>query len=121
MRGGADVAREVLVFTSMKPHNPDQNQGEGDRRSARLYNRDVRRFVAEGKVEDAARDAKDYVEREPGAAARAEARARRGPHGGRSTRATVDELIAKGRTVIDRIRPLFDRIAARLRRRFAHR
>lgn len=98
----------------MKPQNPDQNQGEGDRRSARLYNRDVRRFVAEGKVEEAAREAKDYVEREPGDAARAETEARRGPHG---TRATVDELIAKGRTVVDRIRPIVSRVTSRIRRR----
>lgn len=99
----------------MKPRNPDQNQGEGDRRSARLYNRDVRRFVADGKVEDAAREAKDYVEHHPSAAARAEARARRGPHG---PRASVDELIAKSRTVVDRVRPLIHRVASRVRRSF---
>jgi hypothetical protein len=97
----------------MKPHNPGQNQGEGDRRSARLYNRDVRHFVADGKVEDAAREAKEYVERAPHIAARDEAKARRGPHG---TRASVDELIAKSRTVVDRIRPLVKRVAARVRR-----
>ena len=106
------------MHPGMKPHNPDQNQGEGDRRSARRYNRDVRRYVAEGKVEDAAREAKDYVERDPGAAARAEAKARRGPHG---TRATVDELIAKSRTVADRVRPLVKRVASQIRRRLRRR
>lgn len=99
----------------MKPHNSDQNQGEGDRRSARRYNNDVRRFVADGQVEDAAQKAKDYVEREPGDAARAEAKARRGPKG---SRASVDELIAKGRTVVDRVRPIVDRVASRIKKRF---
>lgn len=99
----------------MKPNNSDQSQGEGDRKSARRYNNDVRRFVAEGKVEDAAQKAKEYVEREPGEAARAEAKARRGPRG---TRASVDELIAKGRTVVERIRPIVDRVARRVRKRF---
>jgi hypothetical protein len=103
----------------MKPHNPDQNQGEGDRRSARLYNRDVRRFVADGKVEDAAREAKDFVERDPEAAAHAEAKARRGPQHG--TRASVDDLIAKSRTIVDRIRPFVDRVAERVRRRLHRR
>ncbi len=112
------MAREVLLQSGMKPHDPDQNQGEGDRRSARLYNRDVRRFVADGKVEDAAREARQFVERDPAGAARAEAKARRGPRG---TRATVDELIAKSRTIIDRIRPLIGRVASRVRRRFRRR
>jgi hypothetical protein len=113
----------MLVHPGMKPHNPDQNQGEGDRRAARLYNRDVRRFVADNKVEDAAREAKEYVEKEPRAAERDEAAARCGPHGYRSprgargTRASVDELIAKSRTVVDRVRPLVKRAAARVRRR----
>jgi hypothetical protein len=98
----------------MKPHNPDRNQGEGDRESARRYNRDVHHYVAEGKVDEAARDAKQYVERDPRDAAHAEAKARRGPHGG--TRASVDELIAKSRTVLDRVQPVFERVAARLDR-----
>jgi hypothetical protein len=102
----------------MKPHNTDQNQGEGDRKSARRYNNDVRRFVAEGNVDEAAREAKDYVERDPRGAARAEEKAQRGPNGSRGTRASVDELIAKGRTIVDRIRPVVDRVASRIRRRF---
>ena len=93
----------------MKTHNP--NQGEGDRVSARRYNRDVREFVAEGKVDQAAEDARRFLEREPEAAANAEAKAKRGPkkHG---TRVSVDELVAKGRTVIERV-------MHRLRARFA--
>jgi hypothetical protein len=107
----------MLVLPGMKPHNPDQNQGEGDRRSARLYNRDVRHYVADGKVDDAAHEAKEYVERDPAGARRAEAKARRGPHAAHGTRASVDELIAKSRTIVDRIRPLVDRMAKGVRRR----
>jgi hypothetical protein len=100
----------------MKNHNPTgENQGEGDRVSARHYNREVREFVEEGKVEEAAREARDYVEREPDEAARAERRAKRGPRGG--TRVSVDELVAKGRTVVDRVRPLVQRATSRIRAR----
>ncbi|WP_284616675.1 hypothetical protein [Aquabacterium humicola] len=36
---------------------PDRNQGEGNITAARNYNEDQREFVAEGRVEDAARQA----------------------------------------------------------------
>ncbi len=85
-------------------------QGEGDRISARHYNRDLREFIAEGKVEEAAEEARRYVERHPGDAKRAEARARRGPRD-----SSVDELIAKGRSVIERVRPIVRRASQRLR------
>ena len=80
----------------------DPNQGEGDRISARRYDRHVEEFVEKGRVPEAAHDAKDYVEREPEDAARAERDARRGPHG--RYRTTVDELVAKGRTFLERVR-----------------
>ena len=102
----------------MKPHHPDPNQGEGDKISARRYNRQLRTFVAEGKVEDAARAAKAYLERHPSDAAHAEEKARRGPHG---TRVTVEELIAKGRSIVDRVRSMVKRGVSRLRARLAHR
>ena len=91
-------------------------QGEGDRISARHYNRDLREFIAEGKVDDAAYDARLYVERDPEDAERAEEEARRGPPRGR--RASVDELVAKGRSVVDRVRPYVERASQRLRSRF---
>ncbi|MBA3396868.1 MAG: hypothetical protein H0T89_29830 [Deltaproteobacteria bacterium] len=105
----------------MKPDNSSQggnnrNQGEGDKVSARHYNRHVREFVANGKVEDAAREAKMYVERDPADAERAEQRARRGPKGG--TRVSVDELMAKGRSVVDRVRPMALRLKQKLLSRF---
>ncbi|CAN5252697.1 hypothetical protein BH11MYX1_BH11MYX1_55940 [soil metagenome] len=57
----------------------NENQGEGDKISARRYNSDVREFIKEGKVEDAARNARDFVDTQPLAAARAERDAKHGP------------------------------------------
>jgi len=61
--------------------NNKQNQGEGDRVSARKYNQDLRSFVASGKVDAAAHRAEDYVNANPDEAARAERKAKRGPMG----------------------------------------
>lgn len=88
----------------------DENQGDGDRLSVRRYPRHIREFVAGGRVEPATRDAERYVERAPDDAARAEAGARRGP---RSTRVSLDELVAKGHTVIDRMEALVRRVTGR--------
>ncbi len=90
----------------------DPNEGEGNRTSARRYDRGARDFVAEGKVPDAASEAKAYVERDPDGAGRAERRARRGPHD-----RTVDELVAKGHSVLDRGRAFVERAVAGLRAR----
>ncbi len=105
-------------LTGMNPEKPtphDPKQGEGDRSSARRYNQDVREFVAGGKVEPAAHEAETYVTQKPQDAARAERSAKRGP---RSTRISLDELVAQGRTVVDRVRPIVDRAVGRLRARF---
>ena len=88
----------------MNPKDP--NQGEGDRASARRYDDHVRDFVAEGKVDPAARQARDYVEHEPGDAAKAEAAAKRGPKG---RFASVDQIVAKGRSVFERLRARLSR------------
>jgi hypothetical protein len=93
----------------------DPNQGEGDRISARRYDRNVREFIAEGKVPDAANEARLFVEHEPEEATKAENAAKRGPMGGR--RATVDELVAKGHSVIERVRPMVRRAVGNLRAR----
>jgi hypothetical protein len=103
------------MSSGMKPQDKDPNQGEGDKVSAREYNRQAESFVADGKVEDAARDAARFVEAEPEEAARAERKAKRGPN---PTKVSVDELIAKGRTVIDRVRPIVDRVVDRVKSRF---
>src|SRR3989442_388907 len=95
-------------------NDKDPNQGEGDRKSARRYDRHVREYIAEGKVPDAASEAKSYVERDPDEAAKAEREARR-PRGERW--ASVDELVAKGHTVIDRAQRILDRMRARLSRK----
>src|SRR5262249_3106826 len=111
-----DLARPVLRCGSMSQDN-DGNQGEGDRKAARRYDHHARESVAEGKVPDAASEANAYVEREAAEASRAERWARRGAYGSRS--ASVDELVAKGHTILDRVRPFVDRTVGRLRARLA--
>lgn len=100
----------------MRPRNDSQepNQGEGDKVSARKYNRDLREFIAEGKVDEAAEDARLYVERDPADAERAEAKAKRGPR----NKVSVDELVAKGRSIVERVRPYLERAQQKLRARF---
>jgi hypothetical protein len=93
----------------------DPNQGEGDRVSARHYNKQVEDFVAEGKVDSSAREAERFVEAQPEEAARAERKAKRGPP---RTKVSLDELIAMGRTMVDRVRPYVERGVGRLRARF---
>jgi len=57
----------------------DKNQGEGDKISAQRYNKDLRSFIAEGKVDPAARNARDFVDTQPDLAARDERNAKHGP------------------------------------------
>lgn len=107
------------MYPDMKPENPthrDANQGEGDKVAARHYNQQLRDFVAGGNVEPAAQDAKTYVDSQPIEAARAERKAKRGP----STRVSLDELIARGRTVVERVRPVVTRAVDKLRARIGH-
>ena len=85
----------------------DANQGEGDRKSARRYNRHAQEFVASGQVEEAAERAESYVNREPEAAAAAEAKARKGPHPSRLP--SLHELVAKGRSMLARLRDRYAR------------
>jgi len=117
------VAREVLVLWAMSPRNTsngsssgkDPNQGEGDRIAARHYNDKLREYIREGDVDEAAHDARLYVERDPDDAERAEAKARRGPRG---KGVSVDEIIAKGRSIVERVRPYVERAQQKLRDRF---
>ena len=101
----------------MRPRNPSQdpNEGEGAKSAARHYNRDLREFIAEGKVDEAAEEARRYVDRDPSDAERAEQRAKRGPRG---KGVSVDEMIAKGRSVVDRVRPFIERASQKLKSRF---
>lgn len=108
MRTWRVLARVVLVHSLMSQKDP--NQGEGDRASARRYDGHVREFVAEGKVEPAAGDARAYVEREPEDAAKAEATAKRGPGGGS---VLMDSVITKGQSLLERVRPMVARLRAR--------
>lgn len=93
----------------------DPNQGEGDKISARRYDRHVREFVGEGKVPEAANEARLFVERDPDDARKAEEAARRGPRG---RWASVDEIVAKGHSVVERVRPMVTRAVGNLRARF---
>jgi hypothetical protein len=95
----------------------DPNQGEGDRISARRYDKHVREFIDEGKVPDAADEARLFVEREPEDAAKAEAAGKHGPKAARWT--SVDELVTKGQSVVERVRPMVSRAVSRLRARLA--
>ena len=105
----------MVLYAHRMSQDKDPNQGEGDKASARRYNDHVSEFVAEGKVSDAASDARTYVERDPADAAKAEAKAKKGPFG---ARVSVDEIVAKGHTVIERIRPTVNRVVGNLRARF---
>lgn len=104
------MAREVLRICRMKPTN--RNQGEGDKVSARRYNKNASEFVAEGRVEQAAKEAEEFVESEPQEAASAERKAKRGPH---PTKVSVDELVNMGRTVIDRAKPYVERAVSKVK------
>jgi hypothetical protein len=94
----------------------DPNQGEGDKVSGRRYDRHVREFIAEGKVPDAANEARLFVERDPDDARKAEETAKRGPKSSRF--ASVDQIVARGQSVIERVRPTVERAARNLRARF---
>jgi hypothetical protein len=94
----------------------DPNQGKGDRAAARRYDRNVREFVGEGKVDPAANEARLVVEEEPSKAAAAEVAAKRGPAGSRGV--SVDELVTKGHSLIERVRPMVDRAVGAVKARF---
>jgi hypothetical protein len=105
----------------MKADKPTQdgNHGERDRERDRAVHRYVREFVASGEVEPVTRDADPRIELAPEPPPpppdrRAERKARRGPP---PTKVPLDELVAKGHTVIDRVQLLMRRIARRFGRR----
>ena len=110
------LAQVLLIFAYMS-QDKDPNQGEGDRISARRYDNHVREFVAEGKVPDAANEARLFVERDPDDAAKAEETAKRGPKTSRRF-ASVDQIVAKGHSVIERVRPVVESAVGNLRKRF---
>lgn len=94
-------------------------QGEGDRISARRYDRNVREFIDEGRVPDAANEARVFVEQDPEGAQKAEREAKRGPKRGSEKRGlSVDDIVTKGHSVVERARPMISRALGRLRARF---
>ena len=100
----------------MRPRDTsnDPLQGEGDRISARHYNRDLREFIAEGNVDEAAQDAAAYVERGPEDAERAEQAARRGP---RNMRGIVHNLMSEGKSLFEHYRQKSVELVRKLRRK----
>ena len=97
--------------------SPDAIDKMGDKVSARRYGRHVREFVGEGKVPDAANEARLFVERDPDDAAKAEETAKRGPKTSRRF-ASVDQIVSRGQSVIERVRPVVERAVGNLRARF---
>src|SRR5262245_11698004 len=93
-----------------KPTHSDVNQGEGDRVSARHYNKRLRDFIKRGEGAPAAREAEAYGEGRPAEAARAEREAQRGP---RSEHSRLDRLVAASRQAAELVRPIIHRIAQR--------
>lgn len=89
-----------------------KNQGEGDRESARRYDKHLREFISEGKVKPAATEARDFVAAKPDEAAAAERTAKRGPHGH-----IYDNLVAKARSWLARLRETAHRARAALGQR----
>jgi hypothetical protein len=58
--GKPDDAKEVVIMAKQsQDQSQQQNQGEGNREAAREYNKDTREFIESGKVDEAAKRAKD--------------------------------------------------------------
>jgi hypothetical protein len=112
------MAWRVLDLSNMKPEDPrrrDPKRADGNRISDVHDHRRVHEPDAGHKVGSSPRDAEPHVALPPRVIANAERRARRGR---RSTRVSIDELIAKGQSVIDRVRPAVERTVGKLRARF---
>ncbi len=103
-------------YIAIMSQDKDPNQGERAGASARRYDEHVKEFVSEGKVPEAAKEARDYVEREPEEASKAERQGKRGPF---ARQVSVDAIVSKGHSVIDRVRPIVDRAIGSLRARFS--
>jgi hypothetical protein len=79
-----------------------KNQGEGDKESARLYNEHAREFVAGGKVDEAARQARADVDG-PDAATLAAAEARGRKPAQLSLFERLEALVGRLRTGVSRV------------------
>lgn len=77
----------------------EKNQGEGNRAAARNYDKNAKKFVDDGKVEAAAKEAEAYVDANPEEAAKAEEVAKMGPDpvGNR-----LDELKTEGKALLEK-------------------
>jgi len=87
-----------------KNSNDGPNQGEGDKVSARKYNDKAMAFVGENRVEQAAEQAKDFVEANPAQAKADEETAKAGPS---PIRHRIDELVMEGKAMLARAKAKF--------------
>lgn len=94
VRGVRGAWPRLVVGDATRPYMPavstdtgeawGENQGEGNKTAARNYNRQVRQFMDDGKVEPAARSAARAVDGPEGASLRAaEEKAKQSPSNGR--------------------------------------
>ena len=90
----ADVTRPTAAKEPM--------QGEGDRVSARKYDEDAQAFIAQGKVPQAAREARAALEADPAGAAKAERDAKHGP-ASTDSHLSLEELVAKGKSAVEKV------------------
>jgi hypothetical protein len=94
----------------MRSQDTHDGRGASDAdRAARRSGRAAHEHIDDGDTENVF-----FVEHETGDAVRADKGARRGGH---RSRVSVDELVAKGHSVFDRVRPIVDRVVDRVRSR----
>lgn len=91
----ASISTDVTKPTVAK----EPNQGEGNRVAAEQYDEDARTFIAEGKVPQAAREARAALDADPAGAAKAERDAKHGPE----SHLSLEDLVAKGRSAVEKV------------------
>lgn len=97
----------------MKPDKPtqrDARHGEGERGSVHHDYEQLREFVAGGQLKSAAHEAEAHVGHQREEVARA---AR-----GSQTQISIDEMVAKNRSIVEGVRSIVHRAVGRLRSRF---
>lgn len=96
-----------------KPTQPDARHGEGEGVSVHLDCEQLREFIAGGPLGSVAHESGAYVGRQREAAPMARNAVR-----GSQTQISIDELVAKNRSIVERVRPMVRRAVGRLRVRF---
>lgn len=86
------------------------NQGEGDKASARKYNEKAMQFAGSNKVEQAAKEAKDFVDANPAEARADEEIAKAGPS---PIRTRINELVTEGKAMLAKAKAKFQEMTNR--------